>query len=99
MLVEEKTMPSDFVARDELYAMQNYQGIPEFDITMRENYEVPPDGKIPFLRFYSNKPDDEPLPLPDNHTLRYSDVHYELEKWTLFNQLPKLLSYDKHLNE
>lgn len=99
MLVEEKTVPADFVARDELYTMQNYQGIPEFDIALRENYEVPAGGKVPVLRFFSNKPDDEPLPLPDHHTSRYSDLHYELEKWTLFNQLPKLLSYDKHLNE
>lgn len=52
---------------------------------------------MPFLRFHSHLKRDELLPLPDEHTLRYSDVHYELERWSLFTQLPQIVTYEKNL--
>lgn len=50
------------------------------------------------MRYYSDKPKDDPLPMPDAHTLRYSDVPYEIERWCIFNSLPMMLKYDKHLH-
>ena len=34
------------------------------------------------------------LPLPEQYTLDYTQVHWELERWTLFNSLPNLVKFD-----
>ena len=99
MRVEEQNAAKKYHEDDEPYPMANYKGIPEFDLADIEQYEEPADGKYPHMRFYSNKPDDEPLPIPPEHTLRHHDYIYELERWDLFNALPKMIAYDKHLLE
>lgn len=99
MRVEEQNSAKRYAEDDEAFPMANYKGIPEFDIADIDQYEEPVDGKYPHMRFYSNKPDDEPLPLPPEHTLRYHDFMYELERWDVFNALPKMISYDKNLLE
>jgi hypothetical protein len=76
------------ISRDEAYNMQGYDGIAEFDIADRNKYDLTQGGKLPFMRFHSHMKEDELLPLPDNHTLDYTKVHYELERWTLFMSLP-----------
>ena len=82
------------ITRDELYNMQGYDGIPEFDIADRKNYDTQ-GGKVPFLRFHSHIKEDELLPIPDNHTLNYTKVHWELERWSLFKALPHLVKFDR----
>jgi len=37
------------------------------------------------------------LPIPEQHTLLHHDIHYDLERWTLFQALPKLMTFDKEL--
>jgi hypothetical protein len=36
--------------------------------------------------------------LPSEFTLNYQDVHYELERWTIFRGLPMLMHYDQAMN-
>lgn len=33
-------------------------------------------------------------PLPHNHTNNYQELHYDLEKWTIFRSLPQIMQYD-----
>jgi hypothetical protein len=89
----------DFLKKNQMYSMQDYQGIPEFDIAEKDNYNARQGEKLPFLRFSSNKPDEVALPIHEDYSLRYSDVHYEIERWTLFNHLPTLAMYDKKVAE
>lgn len=35
--------------------------------------------------------------MPNEHTLRYNEVHYELERWSLFRTLPLLLQFDRQV--
>lgn len=68
--------------------------MPEFDVAEFENYNAA-SGRLPFLRFHSHLKRDEMLPLPEQHTLNYQALHWELERWTLFNQLPNLYKFDQ----
>ena len=64
--------------------MQGYEGQAEFDIADRDLYDASSKAKLPFLRFHSHVKEDELLPLPDHHTLDYTKIMWELERWTLF---------------
>lgn len=96
MVIEKKDDIADFLEANEAYPGQeyqeNYKGVPEFDIAEIENYNAS-EGKMPFMRFHSHLKRDEVLPIPDQHTLNYQNLHWELERWTLFNQLPNLYKY------
>lgn len=98
MVIERKDNINDFLEANEAYPGQeyqeNYKGVPEFDIAEFENYNSA-SGRLPFLRFHTHLKRDEVLPLPDQHTLNYQNIHWELERWTLFNQLPNLYKFDK----
>lgn len=62
-------------------------------------YDKGKAGSFPFLRFHTHIRQDELLPLPNEHTLRYSDLHYELEKWTLFSSLPQIVNFENDLTQ
>jgi hypothetical protein len=81
----------NFLERDEMYPGQNYQGLPEFDITDRNLYDTSQPGKMPHLRFHTHIKEDELLPVPENHTKDYSEIMWELERWTLFKSLPSIV--------
>lgn len=89
--VENKDDVANFVEKEEQYSMEKYVGQPEFEIADRDSYDTQQPGKLPMLRFYSHLSRDEMLPLPDAHTMDYSKVHDELERWTLFTSLPNML--------
>jgi hypothetical protein len=78
-------MADTILKRNQLYAMEGFQGIPEFTLGEKENYNTKEGETMPYLRFHSNKPDEVALPIHDDYSLRYSDVHYEIERWNLFN--------------
>lgn len=84
-----------------MYQMQHYpyEGIPEFDLLDREKYDTSLPGKLPMLRFHSHIQQDELLPMPNDHTFRYSEVHYELERWSLFRALPQLMKFDQGMKQ
>lgn len=89
-------MSESWLKTDDIEPLESYgDSIPEFDLVDLENYNTV--DKIPFMRYYSDKPTDDPLPMPDSHTLRYSDVPYEIERWNIFCSLPMMLKYDKEL--
>lgn len=67
--------------------MEEFTGTPEFDMANTMMYQ-PGIGKMPHLRFHTTIRKDEMLPLPEKHTLNYQEIHWELENWTLFQQLP-----------
>lgn len=99
LAIEYKDDVANFLERNELYPMQHYEGIPEFDLLDREKYDTSMPGKLPALRFHSHITQDELLPLPNDHTLRYSEVHYEIERWSLFRALPMLTTFDQQLKQ
>ena len=37
----------------------------------------------------------ELAPQPAEHTFVYHDIHYELERWTVFRMLPQLMKFDQ----
>jgi len=37
------------------------------------------------------------LPVPEHFTLDYKDVHWELERWSIFTSLPEIIKYDARL--
>mmetsp|Transcript_16074 Transcript_16074/g.27138 ORF Transcript_16074/g.27138 Transcript_16074/m.27138 type:complete len:113 (-) Transcript_16074:910-1248(-) len=41
-------------------------------------------GKLPFLHLHTPVTKDELVPMPDNYNLRHNEVHWELERWTVF---------------
>lgn len=69
--VEYKTDIDQFLGVDEMFPMQNYEGIPEFDIGNRDLYKVENDEDLPALIF-QNPTDPEELPvLPPEHSYTY----------------------------
>jgi hypothetical protein len=98
MTIEYKDNIIDWMNRDEMYPMEDYRndnGIAEFDIADYSKYEISA-GKMPFLRFHSQTRAEEILPFPDEHTLDYSEIHWQLERWSLFQTLPNLMKFDKN---
>ena len=78
--------------------MEGYDGIPEFDISDRTKWDMSRGEKLPFLRFHSHIAEDELLPIPDEHTLNYQQVHWELERWSIFKALPTLINWDRNVH-
>ena len=95
--IEDKDDVANFLEQSELFPMQNYDGIPEFDVLDREKYDTSLPGKMPKLRYHSHVRQDELLPMANDHTLRYNEVHYELERWSLFRTLPLLVQFDQQV--
>lgn len=88
MIIERKDDVASFMSREEAFQMEtDIDSQPEFDVANFEKYDWG-KGKLPYLRFHSHIQSDELLPIPDNHTLDYSKIMPELERWTLFQQLP-----------
>jgi len=75
--------------------MQGYRGAAEFDLVDRNKYDLKLPGQLPHVRFSSHIGAEELLPFPDTHTLDHNKIHWELERWTLFTALPKLMEFDK----
>lgn len=74
---------TEFISERETCIHENYEGIPEFDVT--DANCVRKDGAgMPHLRFHTHIREDELLPLPAQHTMKHHDIHWELERWTLF---------------
>jgi hypothetical protein len=96
MQVERRDAAMDFMQADEAYPMEGYSGIPEFDLTERRSYNDQ-IGKLPFMRFHSQVREDEMMPLPEEHTLDYTEINWELERWTLFYQLPNIMKFGNNL--
>lgn len=79
-----------------MYPTHNYEGAPEFDIANREMYKVENDEDLPSLIFHTPMDPEELSVLPPEHSYVYqTDVHFELERWTIFRSLPMLLNYDE----
>lgn len=89
----------NFLERDEMYPQQNYQGLPEFDIADRTFYDTNQPGKLPHLRFHTHIKEDELLPFPEQHTKDFSEIMWELERWTLFKALPSLVQFDNNIKQ
>jgi hypothetical protein len=43
----------------------------------------------------TNLAPNELAPVPSEHTLNYQQVHWELERWTIFRGLPLMMQYDQ----
>ena len=99
MQVEKKDHATAFLEHEELYPMQNYQGVAEFDIADRDLYSETIPGKLPYLRFSTQMMEEDLGPLPENYTQDYSKVHWELERWTLFTSLPELVKHSRNLSQ
>ena len=41
--------------------------------------------------------EDELLPLPNDHTMRYQELNFELERYSLFRALPLLVQSDRQI--
>lgn len=85
----------EFMNSNELHSMENYDGLPEFDIADHNNYDVR-EGPV-FLRFHTPIGKDEVLPIPPEHTLRHNEVHWEIENWSIQRALPQMMTYHKDL--
>ena len=95
--IEYKCNVEQYLQSEELFPMQNYEGIPEFDMVERDQFDLSLPGKVPKLRFTSHITEDELLPLPTDYSLRYNEVHYEIERWSLFRTLPIFLQTDRQM--
>ncbi len=92
---EQKTPINYFIEEDEIYPLANYDGQPEFSIFERERYNVENDDELPSVTMSTNLGPNELAPLPSEHTLNYQQVHWELERWTIFRGLPLMMQYDQ----
>jgi hypothetical protein len=92
---EQKTPLSYFVEEDELYPLASYQGQPEFSVFERERYHVENDDELPSVSLSTNLAPNELPPMPNEHTLNYQEVHYELERWSIFRGLPMMMKFDQ----
>ena len=92
---ENKTMITYFLSEDELYPLQKYDGQPEFSIFDKSQYNVKFEEEMPALTFHTNIGVNDLLPVPPEFTLVYQDVHWELEKWSIFRTLPLMMKYDQ----
>jgi hypothetical protein len=99
LAVEFKDDVANLLEQNEMFPMQHYEGIPEFDLLEREKYDASLPGKLPMLKFHSHIGQDELLPMPNDHTLKYTELHYELERWSLFRALPQLMTFDQGLRQ
>lgn len=73
---------------DEMYPLQNFEGQPEFHMFDRSAYNVQNEDEIPALTYHTNIGVNDLLPVPPDFTLKYQDVHWELERWSIFRTLP-----------
>lgn len=94
MSVEYQDQVTNQIEADELYPMQTYTGLPEFAIADHEKFDQSGGGQMPFLRFHTPIKEDELLPVPENHSLDYTKIMWELERWTLFKSLPSIMEFD-----
>lgn len=53
MVVQDMDDVTGYLETDELYLMQTFKGLAEFDIADREQYNAP-QGGLPFLRFHTH---------------------------------------------
>ena len=91
---EQQTMGQYFVEEDEMYPAANYDGVPEQHFLEFENFNVENEEEIPSLSFSSNMSPTDLPPLPPTHTKIYQNVHYELERWSVFRSLPEMMKFD-----
>lgn len=92
---EQKTPMHYFLEEDEPYPLATYNGQPEYSIFERERFNVENDDELPSVSISTNLAVNELPPLPSEHTLNYQEVHYELERWTIFRGLPMMMQYDQ----
>ena len=92
---EQKTPLNYFLEEDEPYPLANYTGQPEFALFERDRYNVENDDELPSITLSTNLQVNELPPLPSDHTYNYQDVHWELERWTIFKSFPMMLQYDQ----
>lgn len=92
---EQKTPMNYFQEEDEIYPLATYQGQPEFSLIERERYNVENDEELPSVSVSTNLAVNELPPQPSEHTINYQEVHYELERWTIFRALPMMMHYDQ----
>ena len=88
---EQKTPINYFLEEDEIYPLETYDGQPEFSIFERERYNVENDDELPSVTVSTNLAPNELAPVPSEHTLNYQQVHWELERWTIFRGLPLMM--------
>lgn len=75
--------------------MASYSGQPEFAVFERERYNVDNDEDLPVVAMSTNYEVNELPPLPSDFTINYQEVHYELERWTVFRGLPIMMKFDQ----
>lgn len=92
--IEHKSFVHYFQKEDEIYPLSNYKGIPEQVFFDREEYNVENDDELPAVNVTSSMNPDELAPLPSDHTYDYQQVHWELERWSIFRGLPMMMQYD-----
>jgi hypothetical protein len=91
---ELKTPYNYLIEEDEIYPCASYTGQPEFALFERERYNVENDEELPSVTMTTNMGPNELPPLPSDHTYNYQEVHWELERWTIFKGLPMMMQYD-----
>lgn len=94
---EQKLMSDYFIEEDEEYPLATYDGTPEFDIYNRDCFTVQNEEELPSMSFSTQMRPHELAPMPTDHTMIYQDVHYELERWTIFRALPSIMAYDQSM--
>ena len=82
-----------------MYPMHKYDGLPEFELFNRENFNVQRDEDLPTITFMSNTRLNELAPQPSETPLEYQEYHPFLEDWAVFRLLPQVMHYDKKMNE
>lgn len=85
------------VNNDELYPMQKFEGLPEFAVFQRDNYNAENEDDLPAVSYSSNMGLNELPPLPAEHTYVHQNFHFELERWAIFRALPGLMHFDATL--
>eukprot|EP00347_Sterkiella_histriomuscorum_P022338 403330831 len=75
----------------------NFEGIVEWALLDQDTYQVEEDFELPSIVLQTDLAPNELPIIPNDHTYIYQDVHYELERYTIFRSLPSMMQFnDKH---
>ena len=88
----------DFFTKDYLFYDKEkscFEGRPEWALHHKSNFEVKEDGAKPEICFSSITGPNELPPFQPDRPMMYQRVHFGLESWTVFKQLPALLKYER----
>ena len=92
----------DFFDKDYMHydpEKASFGGRPDWALHDKRNFDMSDDGVKPEISYSSISGPNELPPLQPDKPLMYQKLHFGLEPWTAFRQLPALLKYERGVHE